>query len=385
MPKQTLTATFCSAATCPTNATKVVYWDTVVSGFTLEVRATGGKTYYLRYFDAHGKQRQHKIAKFNDITFAQAKKVATQLRSEVVLGGDPVARKQKKKAVPLYSELAAKHLEFARSHQRRPYNTEAVLRIHVTPRWDNMRLDEIKQEDVATWLAQKRDSGLSHSTVEKIRITLNRSFELAKRWRVPGAEINPVHGIPRPRYNNNRERFLTAAEARRLIDAAGRSANPQLKPIVQLLLLTGARKTELLTAKWEHVDLVRKAWLIPDSKTGKPRYVPLSKAAVAVIEGLVRIPKCPWLLPNPETRMHYSDIKRAWDTARSEAGLGKLRIHDLRHSAASFMINAGTDLYAVGRILGHADHQSTMRYSHLADATLMAAVEAGAAGMKEVA
>ena len=384
MSRQPLTAAVCSAATCPQGLTKTVLWDTTLIGFTLEVRATGGKTYYLRYTDQYGRLRQHKIARFTDITFAQAKKEAERLRSEIVLGGDPGARKQKKKAIPLYSELAAKHLEFARSHQRRPYNTEAVLRIHVTPRWGNMRLDEIKQEDVATWLAQKRDSGLSHSTVEKIRITLNRSFELAKRWRISGAEINPVHGIPRPRYNNSRERFLTSAEARRLIDAAGRSANPQLKPIVQLLLLTGARKTELLTAKWEHVDLVRKAWRIPDSKTGKPRYVPLSKAAVAVIESLVRIPNCPWLLPNPEKLKPYYDIKRAWDTAREDANLSGLRLHDLRHSAASFMINAGTDLYAVGRILGHADHQSTMRYSHLADATLIAAVEAGAAGMAEV-
>ncbi|WP_340587307.1 tyrosine-type recombinase/integrase [Erythrobacter alti] len=78
----------------------------------------------------------------------------------------------------------------------------------------------------------------------------------------------------------------------------------------------------------------------------------------------------------------YADIKRAWDVARKEAGLRDVRIHDLRHSAASFMINAGIDLYAIGRILGHADHQSTMRYSHLADTTLLAAVEAGAAQMK---
>ena len=100
-----------------------------------------------------------------------------------------------------------------------------------------------------------------------------------------------------------------------------------------------------------------------------------------MIEGLVQIPDCPWLLPNPETCKPYNTIKRAWDTARTEAKLPGLRIHDLRHSAASFMINAKVDLFTVGRILGHADHQSTMRYSHLANDTLMAAVEAGAAGI----
>jgi integrase len=149
-----------------------------------------------------------------------------------------------------------------------------------------------------------------------------------------------------------------------------------------LLLLTGARRNELLHAKWEHVDLERKAWHIPDSKTGKPRYVPLSQAAIDLISKLPRWEKCPWLLPNPKTREPFHSVKHSWDTAREEANLPGLRLHDLRHSAASFMINAGIDLFAVGKILGHADHQSTMRYSHLANDTLLAAVEAGAAKMQ---
>ena len=86
-------------------------------------------------------------------------------------------------------------------------------------------------------------------------------------------------------------------------------------------------------------------------------------------------------MPNPDTLKPYVTLKHAWQTARRAARLPDLRIHDLRHSAASFMINAGIDLFAVGRVLGHADHKSTMRYSHLANDTLLAAVEAGAAGM----
>lgn len=384
MPKLKLDAALCSQATCPPGQNKIVYWDTGTSGFTLEVRSSGGRTYYLRYQDQSGRQKQYKIGRAEDITFAQAKKAAIELRSKVVLGGDPVATKAKKRSVPTYAELAKQHLDHARTYQKRPGNTESVMRIHLLPKWGKHRLDEIKQQDVAKWLGEKRDEGLKPSTVEKIRITFNRSLELGKSWRIPGTEINPVHGIARPRYNNKRERFLTAAEAKKLITAAGKSSNPQLQSIVQMLLLTGARKGELLKAKWSDVNLEQKVWHIPDSKTGKARYVPLSADAVKVIEGLVEIPGCPWLLPNPLTLKPYSDIKRPWDKARKEAGLSDLRIHDLRHSAASFMINAGIDLFAVGRILGHADHQSTMRYSHLADATLQAAVEAGAAKMREV-
>ena len=170
-------------------------------------------------------------------------------------------------------------------------------------------------------------------------------------------------------------------EAARLRVALERSKNPRLKDIVWLLLLTGARISELLSAKLSDVATDRKVWFIPDSKTGKSRHVPLSQAAIDIIDKLPTYDKCDLLIPNPKTKLPFVSIKHSWDTARTEAKLPGVRIHDLRHSAASFMINAGIDLYAVGRVLGHADHKSTMRYSHLANDTLIAAVEAGAAGL----
>jgi integrase len=299
----------------------------------------------------------------------------------VTLGGDPAAKKKEKKSIPTYAELAAQHVEHAKTYQRAPSNTESILRCHVLPRWGKHRLHDISTQDISKWFAEKIADGLAPATIEKIRVVFSRSFELGRQWNVPGADPNPVRNVPRRRFKNARTKFLSADDARRLLAAAGESANPQLKNIIGLLLLTGARKTELLTAQWQHVDLERRTWHIPTTKTGVPRYVPLSQAAIDIIDALPRWEKCPWLLPNPLTLKPYYDLKRPWDTARDIAGLEGLHIHDLRHSAASFMINAGIDLYAVGRILGHADHQSTMRYSHLANDTLMAAVEAGAAKM----
>lgn len=380
MPKRKLDAAFCQVAPCELGKKKTDYWDTAVSGFVLEARPSGGRTYYLRYIDPHGKQRQLKIGRADIITFADAKAKARKLRSEVELNGDPAARKERKKAVPTYAELARQHLDHARTYQKRPENTEAVLNGHIVPQWGAYRIDQITQQEISKWLADKRKT-FAPATVEKFRMMLGRSFELARKWNVPGAEVNPVRGVPRLKFDNACERFLTSEEAQRLLRACRESANPQLTAIVSLLLYTGARKSELLQAKWGHVDLDKRSWLIPDSKTGKARRVPLSAPAIGVVEGLVRIPNCPWLLPNPETRKPYNSIKRAWDTARTDAKLPGLRIHDLRHSAASFMINSGIDLFAVGRVLGHADHQSTMRYSHLANETLLAAVEAGAAGI----
>jgi integrase len=381
MPKIKLDASFCLTAMCQPGKKRTDYYDTSITGFTLECRASGGKTFVLRYFNEYGKQCQRKIGVYGEISFDQAKKVAKRLRSEVVLGGDPAANKAAKKAIPTYDELADQHYAYVKTYQKTPANTEAVLRVHIRPKWGKMRLDEITTQDVAKWLAELRQSGKAPATVEKIRITFNRSFELALKWGTPGVKANPVRGIPRPKFSNARDRFLSPDDAARLLKATEASRNPQLKNIVGLLLLTGARKNELLQAQWQHVDLQRKVWFIPTSKTGQSRHVPLSQAAIDMINQLPRWEKCPWLLPNPKTKKPFTDIKHPWETARRSAGLPDLHIHDLRHSAASFMINAGIDLFAVGRILGHADHQSTMRYSHLANDTLLKAVEAGAMQM----
>jgi integrase len=283
-----------------------------------------------------------------------------------------------RKAIPTYAALAEQHIAEAKSYQKRPENTEAIIRHHLLPRWGKLRLDEITSQDVSKWLGEKAAGGLKPATVEKIRMMLGRSFELGRRWNTPGAENNPVRGIARPRFSNARTRYLTAEEAGKLRIAVEHSSNTQLKYIVGLLLLTGARLSELLQAEWQYVDIDRRQWLIPTSKNGKARHVPLSAAAITILQQLPRFDRCPYLVPNPETLKPFVSIKRAWQTARALAGLPDFRLHDCRHSAASAMVSAGIDLYAVGKVLGHSDHKSTMRYAHLASDTLLAAVEAGA-------
>ena len=379
MPKAHLSAAFVATAHCPPDKAKLDFYDQTVTGFVLEVRSSGGRTYYLRYADAAGRQKQHKIGRVEDVTFAAAKKKAQHLRSEVVMGGDPGAAKALAKAIPLYSELSAMHLADAKLHQKSYSTTEMYVRRHILPKWGRVRLTDIDTRAVAQWLAEKAAEGLAAATVEKIRVLFGRSFELGARWGIPGSEKNPTRGVVRKPLNNNRERFLTAEEAGRLREAAAASQNPQLLPIISLLLLTGARVRELLDARWDNIDVERQSWLIPTSKTGRPRHVPLSAAALAIIADLPRFKDCPWLIPNPDTRLPFVSIKHAWQRAIRVAKLPGLRIHDLRHSAASFMVNSGIDLFAVGKVLGHANVASTARYSHLANATLLAAVEAGAA------
>lgn len=200
-------AAFCLAAVCERGKRKTDYWDTITSGFVLEVRSTGGKTYYLRYFDSGGRQRQHKIGGWADITFDQARKAAKRLRSEVVLGGNPAGEKEERKAIPTYASLAEQHLAFAQAHLKSHSSTEINLRCHLVPRWGKLRLNEITPQDISKWLVEKAAEGLKPATIEKIRVLFGRSFELGRKWGLLGCENNPVRSVPRSRFNNARERF----------------------------------------------------------------------------------------------------------------------------------------------------------------------------------
>lgn len=379
MPKAHLTQAFISSAQCLPGRAKVDFYDLTIPGLVYEARASGGGTYYLRYTDPAGTKRQYKLGRSSDISCASARKEAQRLRSVVVLGGDPAAKKAEAKSIPLFCEIADQHMTYARLHLRSHEDVSSIFRTHLLPKFGKKRVTDITRPAVSQFLADKREAGLAPVTVEKIRVIMHRCYELAAQESVPGCDKNPCRGIKRPQMVFARETFLTADQASRLKAAAASSRNTQLRPIIELLLLTGARKRELLDAKWAHIDLGRRLWVIPTSKTNRPRRVPLSQDAIAIIEALPRFPGCPWLIPNPATREPYTCLKSAWREAIKKAKLPGLRIHDLRHSAASFMCAAGVPLYSVGTVLGHANVSTTSRYAHLSGTSLLEAVEAGAA------
>jgi integrase len=153
-----------------------------------------------------------------------------------------------------------------------------------------------------------------------------------------------------------------------------------LQYIVPMLILTGARKNEVQQAKWEDVNWDQRIWRIPISKSGKARHVPISDGALLLLEAIPRIEGCPWIFANPKTQAPYKSFYGSWNSARKSVGLNDVRIHDLRHSFASFLVNNGRSLYEVQRILGHSQISTTQRYAHLSqDSLLTAANEVGKA------
>jgi integrase len=145
---------------------------------------------------------------------------------------------------------------------------------------------------------------------------------------------------------------------------------------ILLLLLTGARRNEITHARWEHVDLETSTLFVPLSKSGKPRYVFLNVAAVDVLRSVSRLPGNPYVFPSTVTGRPSASLHFPWHRIRTKAGLPGVRLHDLRHSFASALVNDGWDLYTVQRLLGHANAKATQRYAHLSRKTLAEAVEA---------
>ena len=250
---------------------------------------------------------------------------------------------------------------------------ERIARQYISPAFGQRQLAGIRRCEVETWL-HGLSARLAPATCNRILAVFKTICSLAGLHGLLPAGQSPCLGVPSFKICTPRERYLSREEARRLRRVLEKSERLEALAI-RLLLLTGARKSEVLKARWEHVRLDLRLLLVPLSKSGKSRHIPLSDAALEVIRALPRHPGCPWLFPGRTREKPLSDIYFFWNRLRRSIGLADVRIHDLRHTFASFLVNAGHSLYEVQRLLGHVDPRTTMRYAHLGQASLRAAAQ----------
>jgi integrase len=377
MAKLLLTSTLVSNASCPAEAKRLDIFDTNTKGLILEVRKSGGKTFYLRYQNERGKTRQLRLADARDVTLRQARHLADKVRNKIAMGEDPSDDKALLRQVPTFGQfIEEQYLPYVKNYKRSWGTDVSILKNHLLPRFANKHLDTFTRQDIVKMHHDRRASGAAPGSANRLLIMMRYIFNLALRWEAPGVKVNPTKGVPQFEENNSRERYLSVDEAHRLYESVCSSENTMLKYIVPMLILTGARKREMLDAKWQDFDLVRRIWRIPMTKSGKARHVPLSDGALDLLSTVPRHEGCEWAVPNPDTKKPYVGIYYAWNTARNRVGLGDVRIHDLRHSHASFLVNAGRTLYEVQHILGHTQVKTTQRYAHLNHDTLLDAANA---------
>ncbi len=368
------TQTQANAFVSQTFCKRIAISDHRRSGLQLDLIAAHRGIWRLRYLSpTRHIRRCITIGSTDLLTLAQARDMSANYKYQIALGHDPQDLKENLRAIPkLRAFIEEQYLPFIKTYKRSWMGDVGLIKNHINPYFGSLRMDELKKQDVVAFINKRL---LTHSpgSVNRVVILLRYIFNLAIRWETAGISKNPTAGIPILEENNQKERYLSPEEASKLVSALRSAWNPMLQFIVPMLILTGARKNEVLYARWEDFNLEQRIWRIPISKSGKARHVPISDGALLLLETISRTESCPWIFANPKTQAPYTSFYGSWNSARKSVGLSDVRIHDLRHSFASFLVNSGRSLYEVQKILGHAQISTTQRYAHLSNDTLLSA------------
>ena len=329
------------------------FFDATTKGLMVQERASGRKTYYFRVRGEDGKTIQLKIADADAIRLNAVRELikqrrAAQAKAALATFANPMAEalvappSEPAASSPLLATFVREaYLPFIRTYKRSYSCDVSLLNNHVLPFFGDKQLHELTKSDLVDFINTRRATH-KPGTINRVIILMRYIYNLALKWETPGVDKNRVSGTP------------------------------LLKYIAPGLILTGARKQELLKSRWMDFDFDTKIWRIPMSKSDKARHVPISDSLELLLNS---IPKaCEWVFANPKTLRPYTSFFYSWDTARCQAGLDDVRVHDLRHSFASFLVNNGRSLYEVQRILGHTQIKTTQRYAHLDQSSLLSAV-----------
>jgi integrase len=363
----------------PVAGNRILY-DTDVKGFGLRITAGGARSFVLNY-RINGRERRHTIGSFPTWKVAIARKEAADLKRDIDRGRDPQAERKDARSAPTVAELADRYLTEHADVKKKQSSAEEDrrnLRLHIKPRLGKLPVAGVTRDDIARLHHSMRGSPTGANRVLSL---LSKMFALAETWGLRPQHSNPCRGVDHfP--EQKRDRLVSAEEMARLGDALSRHKGYWAGPAaIRLLMLTGMRKSEVLTLKWADVDTERGWVRLSDSKTGA-KTVPIGAPALALLAELPRADGNPYVLPAARQRKagregtgHFVQVQTTWATVSRVAGIEDLRLHDLRHAFASIGAIGGDSLFILGKLLGHADAATTQRYAHLATDPLRAVAD----------
>jgi integrase len=364
---------------------KRIALDDEVTGFGVRVTAAGARSYVLRYTTRGGRERTFTIGDAEVWRCTAARAKARDLRRDIEDGGDPLGDVEDERSAPsmvdLIERFRVEHLVRKRPSTAADY--ERMLRLHIGPHFgQHMKVADVRFEDVDALHRKITKSGSTYAANRCIAV-LSKMFSLAIRWRM--RSDNPCRGIEK-NPESKRKRYLSGDELARLTKALAEYQDRQAADIVRLLLLTGARRGEVLSMRWADLDLAAGIWSKPGSTTKQrtDHVVPLSAPARALLSDIAeryarehpRKPLGEYVFASGASSAgHIVEIKKPWRHLCRAAAVESLRLHDLRHSFASTLASGGASLPLIGALLGHSNPSTTHRYSHLFDDPQRAAVE----------
>jgi integrase len=332
--------------------------DTELPGFAL--RVTKGRKSFILEKRIRGRMRRLTIGPYGPLTVDQARKLAATHVGAIAQGGDPAQARQDRLHEPTFGDLTEQYLERHAPRKRSARDDRGMLNTHLLV-FRTRKLTDLNRNDVARLHAQVGDTAPYRAN--RVVALLRKMFNLARDWGLYEGE-NPATRIQVFR-EETRDRFVQPEELPRLFQAIAEETDPSVRAVLLTALLTGARRTEVLTMRWDEVSLTRAEWRISHTKAGRPHLLPVPHALVAILRSLPRVEGNPYVFPGQNGVGHLQNMKRAWDRIRVKAGVHDVRFHDLRWTVGSWLAGSGESLHLIGKVLNHRDVSTTAIYARL--------------------
>lgn len=360
--------------------------DDLLPGLAVRVYPGGQKTYSIRYYNAAGSRRELKLGAFGELSTDDARRLGREAMLRVRGGEDPSADRRELRASPTLEDLAERYMaEHARPRKRSWKNDDALWRRHLLPAFGRTKVPSLTVAQVRRFHQEHPNPITANRALEVLRV----AYRLARSW--GWTSTDPCEGIPK-HVEEKRRHYFPAEHLERLEEALaifeteGDPVRRRFALMIRLLLLTGCRLREVMVARRSWVVLDR-AWLVVPyaaHKTGGARkedkVVVLSDRALEVVRALLLESNGDWLVAG-DGDGPLSGYRKMWLQLLEQADLPHYRVHDLRHTFATYAITHGAGLETVKALLGHASIQSTERYAYLLDGARREAANSVAAAL----
>ncbi len=323
-----------------------------------------GNIFWIRYAGLDGKTVYESSC---SAKFREAETLLIKRKQSIKEGKQPEI---KKIANHTFKELAAEYLKWA--ERQRSYKSKKGFVLQLVDVFGNLPLRRFNTKIVEQLQTERIQRGNKPATINRLLATIKHMFNKAVEWDMVEEEtLKRIRKVKLLEENNRRLRYLSKEECKELIN----SCDPHVRPIVITALNTGMRKREILSLKWDNVDLRHGFILLNVTKNGERREIPINNTLRNTLQGITRRLDIPYVFYNSVTGKPYQDVKRSFYTALRRAGIRDFKFHDLRHTFASQLVMAGVDITTVRELLGHKTLTMTLRYAHLAPSHTVKAVD----------
>jgi len=351
-----------------------IFYDDAVTGFGCRVTAAGARAFVLNYRRrSDGLERRFTVGSFPEWSVAGAREEAKALRRAIDAGEDPVGDHREERQAPTINDLCDRYEneQLLKRRTSTQLDYKSMLSVHIRPALGRRKVATLAYSDVDA-LHREITKSSGPYRANRVIALVSKLCSLAVQWH--WRNDNPCKGIER-NDEAKRKRYLAGAELERLSTALAEHDDQDAADIFRLLLLTGARRGEVLPVRWADIDLETGVWTKPGATTKQrtDHIVPLNAPARQLLAGRAGNDS-EYVFPGRHGG-HRIEIKANWQRVCRAAKITDLRIHDLRHSYASILASSGVGLHAIGALLGHTQPQTTHRYAHLFDDHLRQATE----------